>query len=93
MKPKGSPKKNLFKERMRELSEEALYPSGFDDAIIGITYRHPDGHIFLMSSKKIIDILVAQGMSHSEATEYFEFNMKNAYLGAGSPVYLEDEDE
>jgi len=80
---------NRYLELMKELNEEASYPTGFEEAIIGIIYRHDTNYIFLMSTEKILDILVNQGMSYLGAIEYFEFNLKYAYYEFNGPYYLE----
>jgi hypothetical protein len=36
----------------------------------------------------VIDILRKDGMSGSEAREYFDFNVAAAYVGEKTPIYL-----
>jgi hypothetical protein len=31
-----------------------------------------------------------QGMSHEEALEYFDYNVKGAYMGEKTPVWVDD---
>jgi len=44
------------------------------------------------SVKKVLEILMTRdGMSHEEAREFYEFNIVGAYVGPGTPVFVEDE--
>ena len=60
---------------------------GFDDAVIGLdmsTMR------LIYSETKCIDILSEQ-MGSVEAVEYFEFNIKGAFVGEKTPIWCEDD--
>lgn len=66
--------------------DEFLKADGFDDAIIGIddsTMR------LIYSVSKCIEILSTQ-MSEEEAVEYFDFNVKGAYMGEKTPIWCVD---
>jgi len=44
--------------------------------------------------KKVLEILMTRdGMSYEEAREFYEFNIVGAYVGPGTPVFVEDEDK
>jgi hypothetical protein len=67
--------------------EEILKADGFDDAIIGIddeTMR------LVYSVSKCIDIL-KKDMDEEEAVEYFNFNVKGAYMGEKTPIWCIDD--
>ena len=38
--------------------------------------------------RKVIDIF-AEDMSHEEAQEYFDFNVIGAWVGEGTPIFIE----
>lgn len=61
--------------------EEFLTADGLNDAIIGLDEN---------SVKKCIEIFTAQGMDEIDAIEYFEFNVKGAYVGEQTPIWCED---
>jgi hypothetical protein len=44
----------------------------------------------IYSVKKCLDILESQGMEMVEAIEYFDFNVKDAYVGEKTPIWCED---
>lgn len=85
-------KANPYIIEMVSINDQALYPSGFDDAVVGIVSGPScECELFLLSTKKIIQILTTEyKMSAIEAREYFEANIYGAYLGIGTPVYLND---
>jgi len=67
--------------------EEILKADGFDEAIIGIdeeTMR------LIYSVSKCIDIL-KKDMDEEEAVEYFNFNIKGAYMGDKTPIWCIDD--
>jgi hypothetical protein len=67
--------------------EEILKADGFDDAIIGIdeeTMR------LIYSVSKCIEIL-CRDMNEEEAVEYFDFNVKGAYMGEKTPIWCIDD--
>ena len=67
--------------------EEILKADGFDDAIIGIdeeTMR------LIYSVSKCIEILCKE-MDEEEAVEYFDFNVKGAYMGEKTPIWCIDD--
>lgn len=70
---------------------ELLFLDGFDDAIAGvvdgISVSHNPKVCYILSG--IIDILIAEGLSHEEAMEHFDFNIAGAYMGENTPVFLD----
>jgi hypothetical protein len=66
--------------------EELLRADGFDEAVIGLD----DSSMRLIYSKnKCIEILCRE-MSEEDANEYFEFNVKGAYMGEKTPIWCSD---
>ena len=57
---------------------------GFDECVLGYEYNW-DGNIRLIYSvDKILTNLV-------DAIEYFEFNMRGAYVGEQTPIWCQDD--
>jgi hypothetical protein len=72
------------------LHDEPLKADGFDEAILGTDYR-TDRLIY--SVRKCIRILMKRDkMSYEEALEFLEFNTLLAYIGEGTPIFLNDID-
>lgn len=67
--------------------DEFLKADGFDEAIIGID---EDTMRLIYSVSKCIDIL-KKDMEEEEAVEYFNFNVKGAYMGEKTPIWCIDD--
>jgi hypothetical protein len=66
----------------------AMEPRYFDAAIVGVVTRIGLEAI-CYSQDKVIEILMNQDdMEYEEAVEYMEFNMKGAWVGEHTPVFL-----
>ena len=67
---------------------EILFADGYDGAIEGVVW---DGErtrvVYRMES--ILEILMDQGMTYDEASEYFDFYVARAHVGVYTPLYLE----
>jgi hypothetical protein len=67
--------------------KDFLFVDGFDDAIIG-TCEKTD--VVIYSTKKIIEILMEEGMEHEDALEHFHFNISGSYMGEMTPIFCDD---
>lgn len=67
--------------------DEFLKAEGFDEAIIGID---EDTMKLIYSVSKCIEIL-QKDMEEEEAVEYFNFNVKGAYMGDKTPIWCIDD--
>jgi hypothetical protein len=76
-----------LKELLEKIDPELLYADGFDDCILGMTFRDSTP-VVLYSSSRIIQSL-SKDMPEEEAIEYFEFNINGAYVGERTPMYVE----
>ena len=72
-----------------EENPEALLAAGFDAAIIGIARRFSLPPLVAYDYDKCIDILMKDGMTEEDAVEYFEFNVLGAWMGEGTPIFIE----
>ncbi|EGQ9284343.1 hypothetical protein F7U66_00550 [Vibrio parahaemolyticus] len=82
-----------MREKLHIIAEEQdrsiLFADGYDSALVG--YITPDDDEWLTSvydADKIIKILVTEGMDEDEAYEYFSFNLLGAYVGPGTPIFI-----
>lgn len=66
--------------------ESFIKADGFDDAIIGV---EESSMRLIYSVSKCIDIL-CNDMSLEDACEYFNFNVKSAYVGNKAPIWCAD---
>jgi hypothetical protein len=85
-----------IREDLSDINPEALLADGFEDALIGICYRAGQPPIAAYSRRKCIELLVEQGLTGEDAEEHFEFNVVGAWVGEGTPVFIdtpEDDDD
>ena len=70
---------------------QTLFAYGFDDAVIGITTDRINGvERVVYDAWKMVEVLVGRdNMRPTEALEYLEFNTFTAYVGEGSPIYVD----
>ena len=73
-----------------EVNPEALLLDGFDDAIIGLAERINLDKVVAYDVEKILEIMCARDeMTYEEAYEYYEYNIKGAFMGEFTPVFVE----
>jgi hypothetical protein len=63
---------------------------GLEDALVGSSdVWMADGSRVpraVYSGEKMIDIFVAQGMTHEEAEEFISFNVDRVFVGSATPI-------
>ena len=79
---------NQILEWIDETFEVVVYPTGFEDCILGVAERAGGPPVAVLDIAKMLAQLEEEGMRCDEALEYFEFNILGAYLGEQSPVYM-----
>jgi len=67
-----------------------LDPESFDAAIMGIV-KTPTTAYVLYNEDAVIELLVSDGMSYDDAYEYYDFNIRGAWVGAGSPGFISEQ--
>jgi hypothetical protein len=73
-----------------DYADEILLADGFENAFMGIVESFGSKPKALYNSEKCIDILMDRdGMDYHEATEYFSFNVEQAYVGEYTPAFME----
>ena len=79
----------------QETESGALKIDGHDNAILGAGYLGPDGeYVLVYSEQRILGNLVwIDKMDPTEAIEYFEFNIKGAHMGPGTPIIIDERNE
>jgi hypothetical protein len=76
---------------IHEYAEDEVLLTGLDNAIIGIVEDFT-GRKILYSKTKIINILmVRDGMTESEAQEFYDYNILGLYASDLNPVFLDIE--
>ena len=72
-----------------------LFADGFDDAIIGLNYSNGVHRVVYNAHLMIEQLMIESDMSLEDAMEYLQFNTFCAYMGEGTPLYVDvmDRDE
>lgn len=70
--------------------DDVLFADGFDEALLGVIRRPGQKPIAIYDTETCIEILIVRdGLSMEEAIEYFEYNVSGAWVGEGTPGFLE----
>ena len=80
--------KMMDKEQLMEVleEEECLTADGFDEALVGFTCG--SNMVAVYDIQKMIEILVADGMTAEDAVEHLDYNVIGAYVGDKTPQYM-----
>lgn len=77
-----------MKESLEEREPDLLFADGHDNAILGMAERN-DVYVVVYSVHEIVCNLVEDGRTMEEAVECYHFNIKGAYVGERTPMFLE----
>ena len=61
----------------------------YDACIIGIGCRFSSGPLAVYSMPKVLKVMEGWGMDEDGAQEYFNFNTLGAWMGNGTPLFVE----
>jgi hypothetical protein len=78
-----------FLDYVKEFDNEAKWPTGHDNAIIGVVERFGMEPVIALDKRKIIRTLMQRdGMTEAGAIEFFDYNIIGAWVGKGTPAYV-----
>lgn len=63
-------------------------PEQYDSAIVGVVERCGQEPFVAYDEAKLLDLLTKEHGSRVDALEYFEFNIKGAWLGDDTPGFV-----
>lgn len=67
-----------------------LLMDGFDDCIIGIVEIAPSTRVVCYDRERVVEQLITEhDMTSEEAWDYHGFNQSCAYVGEGTPAFLD----
>lgn len=79
-----------FVVNIDEYAEGAILLDGLEDCIIGIVEEFGNGRRILYSKDMILDKLQERdGMTSSEAEEFYEYNILGLHAGEQNAVFLD----
>lgn len=76
-----------IREAIAEIDPEAITADGWDDCILGTAFSPGRQTLVVYDGDKIIDQL-AEEMTHTEAEEFFSFNVEGAWVGERTPIFV-----
>ena len=71
------------------IEEGTLTADGFEKALLGVGHQFntPDA---VYSKDRCLHVLMDRdGMSREDAKEYFDFNVAGAWVGEGTPIFMD----
>jgi hypothetical protein len=81
-------KKDIRKELVEQTGDESLlFADGFDSCIIGVWSFNDILRVVYDEDEVIRTLMKRDKMSHEEAHEFFEFNIRSAYVGPKTPYF------
>lgn len=81
-----------FIDLIAEQNPDAKKADGFDDCILGIAERFGADPVLAYSRPAIIKTLMDRdGLSYQDAQEHFDVNILGAYVGEGTPTFIDTE--
>lgn len=72
-----------------EYGTPMLVMDGYDDCVVGVVSRFGMTPIFCYDINKVIEKLQKDGMTFEEAQEFHEFNQLGAWMGYGTPCFIQ----
>lgn len=79
-----------MKVDINNYAEGAVRLDGLDKAIIGIAEEFGGNRRLLYSKIEILNILMSRdGMTRSEAEEFYDYNILGLYAGEQNPIFLD----
>lgn len=74
---------------MEEMGETVLLADGFEHAFLGTTQRMNEPLLAVYSYPLMIETLMLRdGMTYTEASEYIDFNVAGAWVGEQTPIII-----
>lgn len=79
---------NEYVQNVYGEDENIIIFDGFDKALIGFGSAFNNRICAVYDYESCINILIEDGMSAEEAEEYFDFNVRGAYVGETTPIFI-----
>lgn len=83
--------RNEIRERLCDelgLDPEALFMDGFDDCIAGAVEQFGRPRVVCYDLEQVLQKLEKQGMTPSEAEEWWSYNQVGAWVGEYTPTFI-----
>jgi hypothetical protein len=81
-------RKTELEEFISNYTTETAQTFGYEDAIVGVSFRFGQEPIICYDFDKVIKILMKDAMTEEEAIEFFDYNVIGTWAGDGTPCFI-----
>ena len=85
----GDERREIAEAMLADENPGAMFADGWDDAILGVARIYVGDPVVVYDLGKIVDALIEDGATREDALEYVQFNITGAYVGEGTPAFLD----
>lgn len=78
----------VTRELLDDIYPDLVWMDEYDECIAGVCERFGQDPILIYDKEKVLERLVADGMTPDEAIEFWEFNQIGAWVGDQTPCFL-----
>jgi hypothetical protein len=78
-----------LRDRIDDMDPDLLMlPPEFDEAVLGMAERAGGLMVVAYDRSRVVDVL-QRGMPRELAEEWYEFNIVQAWMGEGTPLFID----
>ena len=81
----------MKRKEIAAYDKDIVFWDDCDEAVVGIGERCSQPPVAIYDNGKLIDCFVRQGMTHEEAEEWVDFNIRCAWVCKRTPIILHRE--
>jgi hypothetical protein len=76
-------------KELRERYPDIVLYDDFDNCIVGITENEYDNTVVCYDIDKMIDTMIADGMTYEDARDHFDYNIQGSHFSERTPILIE----
>ena len=77
-----------IEDQFPDEKDSILLADGLEEAFLGVSDSFNGVHVAIYDINTIISNFVRDGMSNEDAWEWFEYNIRGAFVGEYTPIFL-----
>lgn len=71
-----------------DFDDEILLADGLESAFVGVGTNNNNKMCAIYDVDECINSLIKDGLTCTEACEYFDYNIESAYVGENAPIFI-----
>jgi hypothetical protein len=79
---------DYIEDQFPDEKDKILLADGLEEAFLGVSDSFNGVHVAIYDINTIISNFVRDGMSDEDAWEWFEYNIRGAFMGEYTPIFL-----